>query len=77
MLARIKDRKALEKATGQHSDYCVLCFWGKFSDAAQRALQELTEFAREYKDVPIFVIDVQQMKGVHKEYRVEGVGQIF
>ena len=77
MLTRIKDRKALEKATAQHSDYFVLFFWGKFSDAAQRALQELNEFAREYKDVPLFVIDVQQMKSVHKEYRVDSVPTVL
>ena len=77
MQARIKDRKALEKATAQHSDYFVLFFWGKFSDAAQRALQELTEFARDFKKVPVCVIDVQQMKGVHKEYGVESVPTVL
>mgnify|MGYP006307619153 CR=1 FL=1 len=77
MLVRIEDRKALEKAAAQHSDYFALFFWGEFSDAARRALQELTEFAREYKEVPVYVIDVQQMKGVHEEYDVDSVPAVL
>jgi len=77
MLARIRDRKALRKATAEHSDYLVLFFWGEFSNAAQRALHELTEFAREYKEVPIYIVDVQQVKGVHKEYGVDSVPTVL
>jgi glutaredoxin-like YruB-family protein len=73
MLVRIKDRKALEKADAQHSDYFVLFFWGRFSGAAQRALHELTEFASEYKKVPVCLIDVQQVKGLHRQYGVDSV----
>jgi glutaredoxin-like YruB-family protein len=57
----------------EHSTYLVLFFWGAFSDAANRALRELREFAREYTDVPVCSIDVQQVKGVHKEF---GVGSV-
>ena len=77
MLARIENREALKKATSEHADYFALFFWGEFSDAAQHALRELTEFARQYKEVPVYIIDVQQMKGVHKEYGVDSVPTVL
>lgn len=77
MLTRIKDREALRKATSEHSDYLVLFFGGDFSEASQRALRELTRFSREYKDVPLCVLDVQQVKGVHKDYGVDRVPTVL
>jgi len=61
----------------KHADYVVLFFWGEFSDAAQRGLLELTKFVHEYKEVPVCVIDVQQTKGVHKEYGVDCVPTVL
>ena len=73
MLDWIKDRKHLETVRQKHKDYFVLAFWGKFSDAAQRALAELEQFAQEYEEVPVFVVDVQKVKGAHKEFDVARV----
>lgn len=73
MLEWIKDRDHLAAVRNDHGDYFVLAFWGAFSDAAERALKELKEFAQEYEDVPVFVLDVQRVKGAHKEFGVQRV----
>jgi len=77
MLTWLKDREQLRTTAAEHSDFFVLVFWGSFSEAAQRALAELTKFSREYKDIPLFVADVQKLKGVHKEYGVESVPAVL
>jgi glutaredoxin-like YruB-family protein len=73
MLTWITDQEQLQKAAAEHADYFVLAFWGSFSDAAQRALYELTEFAHQYEGIAVHVVDVQKVKGVHKEYGVDSV----
>ena len=77
MLDWIKDREHLQAVRRKHRDYFVLAFWGKFSDAAQRALGELKQFAHEYKDVPVFVVDVQKMKDAHKQFDVARVPTVL
>jgi glutaredoxin-like YruB-family protein len=73
MLEWIRDRPHLRRAQQEHSDFLVLAFWGEFSDAAQRALAQWEEFAREQQDVPVYVVDVQEAPGLHKEFAVERV----
>jgi len=68
----IRDRQHLDKLKEKH-DFLVLFFYGSFSEPAQRALRELEEFKRENEDVPAFGIDVQKVKGLHKEFGVENV----
>ncbi len=77
MIIWIRDREQLRTTAAEHSDYFILVFWGSFSDAAQRALAELTEFAQEYKNVPLYIVDVQKVKGVHKEYGVDDVPTVL
>ena len=77
MLLWIKDRDHLAEVRGKHKDYFVLVFWGSFSDAAQRALNELKQFSDDYKKIPLCVVDVAKMKGVHKEYRVSNVPTVL
>jgi glutaredoxin-like YruB-family protein len=73
MLDWVKDEDHLEKLQREHQEYLVLLFWGTFSDAAQRALREVEKFAREQKDISVFVVDVQKLKGMHKRFSVERV----
>ena len=54
MLTWITDREQLQKTAAEHADYFVLAFWGSFSDAAQRALHEWTEFSDQYEGVSRF-----------------------
>ena len=77
MLEPIKDRDHLESVRAEHADYFVLLFWGEFSDAAQRALSEVEEFAAEHEEVPVFVVDVQKVKGVHRQFDVERVPTVL
>jgi len=68
----ISDRQHFDKLKEKH-DFLVVFFYGAFSEPAQRALLELEEFNRENEDVPAFGIDVQKVKGLHKEFGVENV----
>jgi len=77
MLEWITDRDHLRRARQEHGDFLVLAFWGAFSQAARRALAELEQFAREQDDTPVFVVDVQKVKGLHKEYGVEKVPTVL
>jgi len=76
MLTWIEDQEQLREAA-QRLDYFILVFWGSFSEAAGRALDELTELGREYEKVPLYVVDVQKLKGIHKEYGVESVPTVL
>jgi len=73
MLVWVKDRDHLAEICAEHEDYFVLVFWGSFSDASERALNELKQFADDYKKIPVCVVDVEKVRGVHKEY---GVGNV-
>jgi len=77
MLEWIRDREHLQAVQHEHTDYLVVAFWGEFSDAAQRALEELKQFAQEHKDIPVFVVDVQKVRGVHKQFDVERVPTVL
>lgn len=77
MLKWIEDRKHLQNVQAEHPDFLVLAFLGQFSDASGRALAELEEFAAEYKDVHILAVDVQKVKGVHKEFGVQTVPTVL
>lgn len=77
MLVWIKDRDHLTEVRRKHKDYFVLVFWGSFSNAAQRALTELKQFCDDYKRIPLCVVDVAKVKGLHKEYRVSNIPTVL
>lgn len=77
MLTWIKNRKDLEEAEQKHNEYMVLAFWGNFSENAERALKELQTFSEDYRDIPLFLVDVQKLKGIHKEYGVTSVPTVI
>jgi len=77
VLEWIRDRDHLRRAQQEHSDFLVLAFWGEFSSAAQRALAELEEFSREQDHVPVYVVDVEEVPGLHKEFAVERVPTVL
>jgi len=77
MLEWVKDRDHLDAVRDEHGDYFVLAFWGEFSEAAHRALRELKAFAQEHQDVPVFVVDVQKLKGAHREFDVARVPTVL
>lgn len=73
MLTWVKNERHLDEIRKRHGDYFVLLFWGGFSQAARRAFSELKQFAEEYADIPVYAVDVQKVKGVHKEFGVSTV----
>jgi len=77
MLGHIKNREHLQKVQEQHRDFLVLAFWGGFSEAARRAVAELEEFSREQDHVPVYVVDVQEVRGLHKEFGVKKVPTVL
>ena len=77
MLEWIRDRDHLRTAQTEHREFLVLVFWGKFSDAAQRALAEVETFAQKQDNVPVYVVDVQEVRGLHKEFDVKKVPTVL
>ncbi|MFO7871332.1 MAG: thioredoxin family protein [Kiritimatiellia bacterium] len=77
MLVRIQDLNDFKKQERVHRDYLALAFVGSFSEASQRALSELEKFSKDYKDVPVCVVDVTEVKGLHKDYNVSEVPTVL
>lgn len=77
MLEIISDRERLQQALTEHTEFCALFFWGPFSEPSRRALGELEQFAEQYRDVPVLAVDVQQARGVHKDYGVDSVPTVL
>lgn len=73
MIRWIDDPAELDELRKEHADRLVLFFYGAFSDAAQRGLGEIEDLARRREDIPVCVVDVQKVKGLHKQYGVESV----
>lgn len=77
MLERIRDRTHLQDVRKQHGDFLVLVFWGAFSETSERGLAEVEAFAEEYQDVPVYLVDVQQVRGLHKDFGVKRVPTVM
>ena len=77
MIDWLKDAAHLKEVLKKHSDFFVLVFYGRFSDSAVRALNELKEFARHNEEFPIYVVDVEEVKGLHKQFHVKNVPTVL
>ncbi len=77
MLDWVKDHNHLQEVQEAHKDFFVLAFWGDFSDAAERSLAEIKEFSRQHEHIPVYVVDVQKLKGLHKAYDVKRVPTVL
>ena len=77
MIEWIKDENHLREAQEKHKDFLVLAFYGGFSPAAKRALAELEEFGKENRKIPLYILDVEKVKGVHKQFGVEKVPTVI
>lgn len=77
MLKWIKNQENFNEIRRKHKDYLVLLFWGDFSPAAGRALSELKRFTQDYRDIPVYAVDVGKIKTIHKEYGVHSVPTIL
>ena len=68
----VENREHFAQLRDRH-DFLVLLFYGSYSAAARRALREVEEFSREHSDIPVYGVDVENVKGLHKEFSVENV----
>lgn len=77
MLKWIESQKNFNEIRENYMDYLVLLFWGDFSGAAQRALSELKQFTQDYRNIPVYVVDVKKIKTIHKKYGVHRVPTVL
>lgn len=77
MLTWIKNEKHLQEVQQKDNDFLVLAFYGAFSLAAKRAMNELEQFSKENEKIPVYVIDVEKVKGIHKQFGVKNVPTII
>ena len=77
MIEWIEDYNHLGQVQEKHKDFLILFFFANFSSAARRALAEVENFSKEDKEVPIYVIDVERIKGAHKQFGVENIPTVL
>ncbi|RME22198.1 MAG: thioredoxin family protein [Deltaproteobacteria bacterium] len=51
----------------------VIGFFGDFSPVARRARPAFERFARDHDDLPVIIVDVDKVRGVHKRFGVTSV----
>ncbi|MBL7197420.1 MAG: thioredoxin family protein [Candidatus Omnitrophica bacterium] len=77
MIEWIEDHRHLEQVQEKHREFLILVFYANFSSTSKRALAELEQFSRESKQTPVYIIDVEKIKGVHKQFGVENVPTVL
>ncbi len=77
MIEWIKDHNHLEQTIDKYKEFLILLFCADFSSNAKRALVELENFSRENKELPVYVIDVEKVKGIHKQFEVNNVPTVL
>ena len=73
MIEWIENAKQLDQVQQKNKEFLVLFFYANFSSSAKRALTEIEQFSKENKDVPVYIIDVEKVRGVHKQFAVKNV----
>ncbi len=77
MIEWLKEEKDFEKVKKKNKNFFMLFFYGDFSSAAKRSLSEIKEFSKENKQVPVYIIDVQKVSGIHKQFGVKNVPTVL
>ena len=77
MIEWIKDDKHFQEAQEKHKELLILLFYADFSSNAKRALVEIGNFSKENKELPVYVVDVEKVKGIHKQFEVENVPTVL
>jgi len=73
MITWIDNHQHLAEVQDKHKELLVLLFYGTFSPAAARALAELEQFSAQDGHTPVFALDVEKVKGAHKQFDVTTV----
>ncbi len=77
MIEWIEDHKHLGEVQEKHKEFLIVLFYGAFSSASKRALAELQQFSKDNGEVPVYVIDVERVKGAHRAFGVKNVPTVF
>ncbi|MFW6115381.1 MAG: glutaredoxin domain-containing protein [Thermodesulfobacteriota bacterium] len=77
MIDWIQDPQQLAELQQKHPDGLILIFYGDFSPASKRALAELEQFTADDGTTPVYALDVQKVKGAHKEFGVTSVPTVI
>jgi len=77
MMEWIKDHRHFQQVQEKHRESLILVFYANFSSAAKRALVELEQFSKENREIPVYIIDVERVKGVHKQFGVKNVPMVL
>ena len=77
MIEWIKDENHLREVQEKHKDFLVLAFYGGFSSSAKRALAEVEQLREENQKMPVYVLDVEKVKGAHKQFGIEKVPTVI
>jgi len=77
MIKWIQGLHHLTELQQNHPDGLILLFYGDFSPASERALAELEQFTAEDGTTPVYALDVEKVKGVHKQFGVTSVPTVI
>jgi len=77
MIEWIKDHNHLVQVQEKHREFLILAFYADFSSSAKRALAELENFSRENEELSVYVIDVERVKGLHKQFEVNNIPTVL
>jgi len=77
MIEWVKDDKDFSRAEEKNHELLMLFFYADFSSAAKRSLSEIKQFSEENKQVPIYIVDVQKISGIHKRFGVESIPTVL
>ena len=77
MIEWIEDHKHLGEVQEKHKEFLIVLFYGDFSSASKRALAALQQFSKDNGEVPVYVIDVERVKGAHKAFGVKNVPTVL
>jgi len=77
MIEWLKEEKDFEQVKKKNENFFMLFFYGDFSSAAKRALSEIKKFSKENKQVPVIIVDVQKVSGIHKQFGIQNVPTVL
>ncbi|HNS33426.1 MAG TPA: thioredoxin family protein, partial [bacterium] len=77
MIEWIKNSGHLDEVKEKQKNFLILFFYGEFSSNAKRALKELEDFDKENESMPLYIVDVGTLKGIHENYDVESVPTVL
>jgi glutaredoxin-like YruB-family protein len=77
MLEWIKNSNHLARVQEKNKKFFILFFYGGFSTFAKKALTEIEQFSKENKQLPVYIIDVEKVKDVHKQFGIKNVPTVL